>query len=72
MPKGKQLNFSERKIIFYLHEPGKSTKYICDMFNRCRQTIENVIKRSKGRGNIENIPRKDRPKSLTLTNCSSF
>ena len=38
------------------------------MFNRCRQTIENVIKRSKDRGNIENIPRKDRPKSLTLRN----
>ena len=38
------------------------------MFNRCRQTIKNVIKRSKDRGNIENIPRKDRPKSLILRN----
>ena len=38
------------------------------MFNRYRQTIENVIKRSKDRGNIENIPRKGRPKSLTLRN----
>ena len=36
-------NFSERKIIFYLHEQGKFTKYICDMFNRYRPTIENVI-----------------------------
>ena len=53
----------KRKIIFYLHEQVKSIKYICDMFNRiCRQTIENIIKRSKDRGNIENIPRKD-PKS---------
>ena len=43
---GKELNFSERKIILYLHGQGKSTKYISDMFNRCRQTIENVIKRS--------------------------
>ena len=54
--KGKELNFSERKIILYLHKQGKSTKYICDMFNRCRQTIENVIKRSKD------------PKSLILRN----
>ena len=38
------------------------------MFNRCRQTIENVTKRSKDRGNIENILRKGRPKSLTLRN----
>ena len=65
---GKELNFSERKIILYLHEQGKSTKYISDMFNRCRQTIENVIKRSKDRGNIENIPSKDRSKSLILRN----
>ena len=36
------------------------------MFNRCRQTIENVIKRSKDHGCIENIPRKGHPKSLTL------
>ena len=70
--KGKELNFSERKIILYLHEPGKSTKYICDMFNRCRQTIENVIKRSKDSGNIENIPRRGRPKSLTLGNERKF
>lgn len=68
MPKGKELSCSEKKIILYLHDKGKSIKYICEMFDRCRQTIENVIKRAKERGNIQNIPRKGRPKLLTIRN----
>lgn len=65
MPKGKELTTAEKKIILHLHNEGKSTKYICNMFSRCRQTIENVIKRCKERGNLENLTRFGRPKLLT-------
>ena len=58
MPKEKELTNSKRKIVFNLHEEGKSVKYICGMFNRCHKTIPNVIKEANLVGNIENIPRK--------------
>ena len=48
--KGKELNFSERKTILYLHEQGKSTKY--------RNPIENLWAYLDGKVREHNISSK--------------
>ena len=58
IPKEKGLTNSKRKIVFNLHNEGKSVKYICGMFNRCHKTIHNVIKDANLVGKTANISRK--------------
>ena len=58
MPEEKELNNPERNMVFNLHNEGKSVKYICEMFNRCHQTMHKVIKGANIVDNTENIPRR--------------
>lgn len=60
----KETTESERKIIIYLHNQGKSYAEIGEMIDRSRFTISSIVKRFKDATSLENESRTGRPLAL--------
>ncbi|XP_037824250.1 uncharacterized protein LOC119612514 isoform X2 [Lucilia sericata] len=65
MPKGKEYDDSEKKLILQLHHEGRSNKSISKIVNRTPRKINYIIKQIQKRKSIENLPRSGRPKVLS-------
>lgn len=63
--KGKETTVSERKIILNLHNQNKTYAEIAKAINRSRYTVRSVIKRLKGKENVEDHSRSGRPPKLS-------
>lgn len=55
---------SQRKIILYLHNQGKSYAEIGEMMDRSRYTIRSIVHRFKSASSLQSVKRTGRPKAL--------
>lgn len=60
-----ETNVSQRKIILYLHNQGKSYAEIGEMMDRSRYTIRSIIQRFTGTASLQSEKRTGRPKALS-------
>ena len=63
--KKKETTESERKIILYLHNQGKSYAEIGEMMERSRYTIRSIVQRFNGASTLKSSKHTGRPKALS-------
>lgn len=68
----KETTESQRKIIIYLHNQGKSYAEIGEMMERSRFTIRSIINRFKEAQNLESKKRTGRPRILSDRECKQI